>query len=136
MKITADANILFSALLKESLTRKLWFNPELVLFAPTFLVIEFGEYRKELAKKFYGSSADFSLLCEKIFSQVKFVQDEELIAFLPAASTLTSDSKDWIYLACALKENTVIWSNDKEMKKQLRITVKTTTELLQEMGML
>lgn len=136
MKVTVDANALFSAILKDSTTRKLWFNSELDLFAPGFLIIEFRSHEKELLTKFSGTEKDFGLLVEKIISEVKLVSDEELMPFMQAASTLTNDKKDLLYFACALKENTVIWSNDKGMKKQQRITVKTTSELTEEIGAL
>ncbi|MBI2598068.1 MAG: hypothetical protein HYW50_02635 [Candidatus Diapherotrites archaeon] len=51
MKTTSDANILFSALIKEGLTRKIWFNPELELFSPKFLLLEFKKYSNYLNKK-------------------------------------------------------------------------------------
>lgn len=136
MNVTVDANILFAALLKDSATRKLWFNPELALFAPVFMLVEFNKYQSDLKGKYGGTAGDFESLCNKILSQVKFITDEELKPFLPAAATLSSDSKDWLYFACALKEDTIIWSQDKEMKKQHRIQVKTTTELMHEVGSL
>ncbi len=136
MKITVDANILFSALLREGTTRKLWFHPQFSLFAPHFLLEEFEKYRKELGKRYRGTSAEFEALTRKILAQVRFVQDEELTAFLPAASSLSRDPKGWLYLACALKENTSIWSQDKEMKKQQRVEVKTTEELQGTFGQL
>jgi len=136
MNITVDANILFAALIREGMTRNLWFAPDVVMFAPDFILTEFDKYRRELKKKFGGTVEEFDLLCEKILSQVKFVSEQELIPFLPAAASLTNDAKDWLYFACALKENTAIWSNDKEMKKQTRISVKTTIELIEEVGTL
>ena len=37
--------------------------------------------------------------------------------------------KDWFYIACALRENTAIWSNDKKLKVQDKIKVYNTHEL-------
>lgn len=136
MKVTADANILFSAVLKEGVTRKIWFDPTIDLTAPEFLITEFQKYKKELEKKFSGTKSDFNALAQKIISQTKFVPNQELISFMQAAATLTADPKDTLYFACALKENTIIWSNDKGMKKQHRVTVKTTSELAEEIGTL
>ncbi len=64
------------------------------------------------------------------------VSDEELMPYLPAAASLSTDSKDWMYLACALKEDSILWSQDKEFKRQTRVPVKTTEELAREAGKL
>ncbi len=136
MKATVDANILFSALLKKSLTRRIWFVPEIRLFAPRFLLKEFQKYASYLENKYHGNTAEFQSLCEKLLEQVVFVEDGELKPYLPAAASLSKDPKDWLYLACALKENTIIWSDDKEFKKQARVETKTTKEMKEEIGML
>lgn len=136
MRATIDANVLFSALIRKGLTRKIWFGPELSLYAPQFLLVEFHKYGSFLQKKFRGSGEDFKLLSQKLLSQVKFVPDQELKPFLPAAASLIKDSKDWLYLACALKEDTVIWSNDKGFKKQNRVKTFSTAEMREETGTL
>ncbi len=132
MRLTVDATVFFSALLKEGVTRRLWFNPRIDLIAPEFLLVEFKKYRSELQERFASTMDDFETLTHELFFRVRFVKDEELEPYLPAAAFLVQDAKDWIYLACALKENTALWSNDAELKKQSRVLVKTTTELLDE----
>lgn len=136
MKITIDANIFFSALLRKGITRKIWFSPEIELYAPRFLLTEFHKYRSFLQKKFNGAPEEFRLLSQKLLSQVKFISDQQLKPFLPASASLTKDPKDWLYVACSLREDTIIWSNDKGFKKQERIKTFTTTEMKEEFGML
>ncbi len=136
MKLVVDANILFACLLKKSATRKLWFDGKFELCSPQFIVTEFLKYKKELAKKFDDNEEEFNVVLEKALSYVKLVPDEELKPFLPAASVLSSDKKDWLYLACALKEDAIIWSNDKGFTGQKRVKVKNTTELINEFGTL
>ncbi len=136
MKVTVDANILFSALLKDGATRRVWFNPGLELFAPAFLLSEFYKYKSYLTKKFSGSGEEFEELLGKLIVQARFVADEELVPFLPAASSLTNDEKDWLYVACALCKNTVIWSNDKGFRNQRRVEVFSTEELIKKTGSL
>ncbi|MBU0635423.1 PIN domain-containing protein, partial [Candidatus Micrarchaeota archaeon] len=118
MKVTVDANILFSAMLKKGEIRRIWFNPQIELYAPRYLLIEFQKYQKFLKKKFAGTTEEFLLLFQKMVSQIYLIQDKELKPFLSASAFLSNDPKDWSYLACALKEETIIWSNDKEFKKQ------------------
>jgi predicted nucleic acid-binding protein len=136
MKATVDANIFFSALLRKGITKRIWFDMETILYAPAFLLDEFYKHEKFLKNKFRGTINEFNSLSQKLLSQICFIPNQELSAFLPAAKTLSKYPEDWIYLACALKQDTIIWSNDKEFKKQSRIKAKTTTELMQELGFL
>lgn len=136
MKLIIDANILFSALLKDGGTRKLWFNPDFELIAPAQLVVEFSKYRSELRSRFDGSDEEFDDWLNRMLSQVRFVSNEELVPFLPAAESLITDSKDWLYLACALKEDAIIWSQDVGFNQQKRIIVKNTKEMMEEFGRL
>ena len=136
MKVTVDANVLFSCLIKDGVTRHVWFSPSINLYAPEFLVDEFKKYGPLLLKKYGGGQENFTALSEKILGIVEFTQDKDLAPFLPAASSLLQDKKDVLYLACALREDTIIWSNDKGFKKQRRIEVKNTAEMVEEFGML
>lgn len=136
MKITIDANILFSCLIKDSQTRKLFFNPELSIFAPQFISEELIKYLPELRAKAKLSETEFLVLLDKIFRQIKIMPDKDLTPFLPAAASLIKDPKDWLYLACALSEDTIIWTNDKDFKTQSRVKALTTNELSQLIGTL
>jgi len=136
MKVTVDANILFSALLRKGMTRRIWFVPEIELYAPEFLLTELHKYGAFLQKKFNGPKEEFMMLLEKLILQVRFIPDHQLKPFLPAAASLSKDSKDWLYLACALKKDTIIWSNDKDFKYQTRIKALTTEEIKKEFGVL
>lgn len=136
MKVTVDANILFSCLIKDSQTRKLFFNPSLSIFAPEFIVEELIKYIIEIQNKSGLADQNLLLLIDSVFRQVRIVSDKDLKPFLPAAASLIRDSKDWLYLACALCEDTSLWSNDKGFKTQSRVNALTTKELSQIVGTL
>ena len=51
MKVTVDANVLFACLIKDSTTRRLFFNPSLSLFSPEFIVDELLSHLFEIQKK-------------------------------------------------------------------------------------
>lgn len=134
MKVTVDANILFAALLRDGITRHLWFRRDLNLFAPGYELEELRKYETELRGKFRGTDAEFTGLQNRVLAPVRFVSDSELAPFIPAAQALISDDKDWLYLACALKEDTIIWSQDRHFREQKRIRVHTTAELMAQIG--
>ncbi len=136
MRVTVDANVLFACLIKSGETRRMWFHPKIGMFAPGFIISEFMKYRAHVEKKSKLGKVDFEKLLENIVSEITIIEDRELLPYLPAAVSLISDSGDQIYLACALHANTAIWSNDMGFKKQGRVRVFTTQEIMQEAGYL
>ena len=136
MRVTVDANVLFACLIKDSTTRRLLFNPALSLFSPEFIAEEILSQILEIRKKSGLDQNDLNSLTAKIFDQLTLVPDERLKPFLPAAASLINDPKDWLYLSCALCEDTVIWSNDYGFMLQKRIRVLTTKELVGMAGSL
>lgn len=136
MKLTVDANVFFAALIRDSTTRQLWFQPQLQLVTPAFLLVEFEKYLAVIQKKFKGSPTELCALAERLTQNARFVPDAELKPYLIPASTLCKDENGWLYLACALKEDTALWSNDQALKNQYRVRVLTTAELLKQIGWL
>jgi predicted nucleic acid-binding protein len=132
MKVTIDANILVAALIKGGFTRKLITNSGLTIFSPSFLFAEIMKYKNEIIKKSKGSEEDFNYLLAILLKNIKIVDNKDLVPYVSAARTLISDKKDILYFSCALYKDTVIWSNDKEFKKQKRIRIFTTEELIKE----
>jgi len=132
MEITIDANVLFACLIRDSDTRRLFFSPEFEFYAPSFMLSELQKYFGVIKKKSGLCDSDFSNLVARVLVQITLISDVELKPFVLAASSLTTDKKDWLYLACALYKNTLIWSNDKEFKKQKRVKILTTEEMLNE----
>ncbi len=136
MRVTVDANILFACLIKDSTTRRLVLNPTLTLFAPGFLKDELAAHIIEIKEKSGMNDEELLRMIQKVFAQVTFVPDKDLKPFLHAAASLIADQKDWLYLACALNEDTVIWSNDNDFGPQKRIRVLKTKELMSIVGSL
>jgi predicted nucleic acid-binding protein len=136
MRVTIDANILVAALIKGGNTRKLITSSELTIFAPAFIFVEIMKYKKEIIKKSKGSEDDFNYLFAILLKNIKIVDEKELLPFVPAAKTLISDTKDILYFASALHKDTILWSNDKEFKKQKRVKTFTTEEMIKEFELL
>ena len=136
MKITVDANILFACLIKDSTTRELFLNPALFLFAPEFIVDEFARHLVEVRKKSGLSNEELYRLVDKVLGQLVLLSDKDLKPFLPAAASLVDDPKDWLYISCALYENTIIWSHDLDFGTQKRIRIISTKELINIVGSL
>ena len=68
MKLIVDANILFSALIKDGLTAELLISDKLQLFAPEFLLTEFSKYKDLILKKTHRNEQDFKHFLELLKS--------------------------------------------------------------------
>ncbi|MCR4335607.1 MAG: PIN domain-containing protein [archaeon] len=131
MKLVIDANILFSALLKDSITRNLLLDRRLALFAPKFLITEYAKYSRELRKRSGLKEDEFGELSKRLIRRIKLVLDKEIILYYQAAQSIVSDKKDTPYIACALAIGADTWSNDKHLKNA-RIKNWTTKELAEK----
>ena len=132
MKFIIDANILFSALIKDNTTRKLILKDDLILYSQDFIIEEFLEHLDELEQK---TNIETKLLKEKMkellkFSNIKLVSNEDFTDKIKEAIKISPDIGDIPYFALALKLNYPIWSNDKALKKQVIVKIYSTEELI------
>jgi len=132
MKIVVDANVLFSALIKNSKTRKLILNYEGFLLFPSFIFEEIEKHKKYLLKKSNMCEEDFNKLLDIILEKFFIVPSKMLLKHRNNALKIVKniDINDVIYFACALSfPESVIWSNDKKLKEQSKINVFNTSEI-------
>ena len=129
MDLVIDANVLFSALIKDSFAYNLLFSGSFHLFTPEYIFTELEKHKEELLKKTERTDADFFRLLETLKRRIVIVPLEELASYVEEAEKLTPDPDDMAYFALALKLNCAIWSNDKKLKEQDKIKVYNTHEL-------
>jgi predicted nucleic acid-binding protein len=132
MDLVIDANVLISSLIStQGKNFDLIFNDEIELYAPEFLLDEFEKYKKEILSKSKLLEEDFRLFLSLISSRISFIPYLEFKKFVLNAKKITPDPKDMEYFALALKLNCGIWSNDKKLKKQNKVKVYSTKDLLE-----
>ncbi len=129
MDLVIDANVLFSALIKESFSCNLLFSGRFHLFTPEYIFTELEKHKEELTNKTERTTEEFFRLVETLKRRVVIVPLEELVPQFEEAEKLTPDPDDMAYFALALKLNCAIWSNDKKLKEQNKIEVYNTHEL-------
>jgi predicted nucleic acid-binding protein len=128
MRLVVDANVLFSAMIKNSTTRRIFFDENIELFAPDFLIDEFRKYERLILDKAQKTPDEFASLVEVLRNRINLVS--EIKEFMPAALRISPDRNDATYFALALKLGIPIWSNDRRLKKQDQIKIINTDELL------
>ena len=81
MDLVVDANILFAALIKESVTKELILSNEISLFAPEFLFEEFYKYKEEILKKTNRSLGEFNDIFMILTNIINLIPEEEFDLF-------------------------------------------------------
>lgn len=131
MKVVVDANIFFAALISsEGMTRDLIFRADLELFSPEFLREEIEKYREVLVKKSGCTAQDVEKAISALLTRIKIISFEGYSNFIESAEKFSPDHNDREYFALALMLNCPFWSNDKALKKQEKVKVLSTSELL------
>ncbi len=133
MHIIIDSNVLFSALIKDSLTRKLILDYEGVFLFPSYIFQEYEKHKQELIKKTGMDDNDMQQLINLVLKKVFIVPNDILDSYRTEALQIIKDidPDDVLFIACALAyPNSIIWSDDKKLKKQSRIKILNTSEIL------
>lgn len=135
MDLIVDANVLFAAFIRNSTTRRILLTKTpvpLKLYAPPFIFDEAYKYRKLLANKTdLEENEIMALLFELVSaSNIDILKAEELLKFKEESEAVSPRKNDAPYFAAALHKNCGIWSNDRPLKSQKRITIINTEELL------
>ena len=129
MDLVVDANILFSALIKNRFNYELLFNEKLHLFTPEYILLELENHKKEILNKAERSEEELNRIIEILKRKIVIVHLGELVHYVEEAERLTPDTDDMAYFALALKLKCAIWSNDKKLKNQNKIKVYSTEDL-------
>lgn len=133
MKIVLDTSILISALIRNSVTRKLIIEMDEELVYPEAGIREIKKYKNIIIEKSGLNEKEFNSIFNLLLEYIELVPDNLLERTLKKAKDIMFkiDEKDAIFVATALVfKNAIIWSDDKDFKKQNRVPVKTTSEIL------
>ncbi|MDO8553272.1 MAG: PIN domain-containing protein [Candidatus Micrarchaeota archaeon] len=131
MQVIIDANVLFAALIKDSITLEIIVNGTDEFFTPEYILEEFDKHKEEILKKTKRSSHEFEILFGYLKERISIVPKDEYIEKLNFAESVSPDIKDAPYIALTLKLKIPIWSNDKDLKeKQNTVKVFSTKDIL------
>jgi len=134
LNIVLDSNILFSALIKDSLTRKMIILHTEILLFPSVIFDEMEKHKGELLRKSEMNIEQFETLLEILLHNVQIIPTDILRPYKKKAYDLVKDidPDDALIIACALAyPRSILWSDDKKLKQQSIVTVVNTTEMYQ-----
>lgn len=129
MELVVDANVLFSALIKNNVTAKLLCHENLKLYCPEFVLEELEKYYEEILEKTSRTQEEFMRIMEAFEEIITIVPQEEYADYIEEAKKSCPDQNDIMYFALALRLKCSLWSNDKILKNQDIIKVYNTAEV-------
>jgi len=133
--LVVDANTVLSALLSGGKTFDVFLaNKRLKRFdfiAPEFMFFEIGRHFDEMLGRSKLSPEELARISNFLKGEIEFVPFEGFNEYADEAEKVAPHAKDVQYFALALAFDCGIWSKEKAFKKQSRIKVFSTRELLE-----
>jgi len=107
LKIVIDSNILFSALIKDSITRRIILDYENQFLFPSYIFEEMEIHKTELLTKSKMKEKDFEELLSLLLRKVIIIPNEILLHYKKEAYQIIKDidPDDVTFIACALAFN-------------------------------
>lgn len=135
MKVVLDTNILISALIKNSITRKILFTSYFDFFYPKSSLNEINKHKDLILRKSGMAGKDYDDLFRALFEVVTIVREEIINENLNRAKKIgIQDPDDLVFLACALGiPQSIIWSDDADFEGQSAIKVMKTKDIIRHL---
>lgn len=134
MKIVVDVNIILSALIKDSITRRIIVDSGFEFYFPENSLHKIRKYQNYIIEKSGMGELEYNQILTKLLSYIKMVPIEELLAYWSTAKEIMEkiDSEDVVFIASSLAiPNSIIWSNDSDFDKQNKVKVLKTKDILE-----
>jgi predicted nucleic acid-binding protein len=131
--LVVDANVLFSALLRDGTTRHIILHGGLDLHTPEALWDELERNRAYLLRKSGATEAAFDRLLELLRDRIASIPLEVIRPHLREAHRRLGPRErlDAPYVAAAMAIRGTVWSHDKPLARKAGVRCVTTRELLQ-----
>lgn len=134
MKTLLDVNILLSALIRDSTTRKIIFEQLLDLYFPEPSLHKIRKYQDYIIEKSGLTKLEFFVLLRVLLKCIKIIPTEAVHANWEKARSIMEhiDPEDVTFISAALElgEDVVIWSDDAHFEKQETIPILKTKDVV------
>ena len=130
MKLVVDANVVISALVKSSITREVLLYPYISYYSPNFLLKEIDNHKEEIsAKAGKGYRPALELIVKKLIIMPDYFYENRMQEANKIIGRVDKDDEPYISLALELGADG-IWSYDDDFRKQHRVNIFSTSDLL------
>lgn len=135
-RLVIDANIIISALIRDSISRKLIIEAPVFLFSPSMVHNEVIDHIDNICSKNSLTKKENIEILEHIFSYIQLVETDMYYPYLKKSHEIMKniDVNDTPYLALALSIHADgIWSEDTDFEKQKIIPVWKTKDTMKKL---
>jgi predicted nucleic acid-binding protein len=130
--IVLDTNVLISALIRDSITRKIIIESSFDFYFPEISFFEILKHKHYILKKSGYDDKMFDTILGTLFEYIKLVPlgifESELSKAYEVMKDIDID--DSVFLATAVVLNASIWSDDLDFAKQKLVKIVKTKELI------
>lgn len=132
MKLVIDANVVISALIADSKTRKLIVTLEPNLLTPAFVYDEIENYEQLIVEKSGMEQDRLKQFIDLLFQYIEVVTTDDFYLAIDRADEAIGDTDpdDVLYLACAIACEAAIWSDDSEFNEQDLVGTYSTSHVI------
>jgi predicted nucleic acid-binding protein len=133
MKIVVDVNPILSALIKDSSSRKIIVNPKFEFHFPEPALQKIRKYKSYIIEKSGLSELEYLVMLYTLLNFITLVSTEKILQYWREAKEIMGhiDPEDVAFIAASLSNEKVpIWSDDAHFKKQNKIVIFTTKDLI------
>jgi predicted nucleic acid-binding protein len=132
MIVVIDVNVVLSALMKDSTTREIIVKSGFDFCFPEVSLVKIRKYEGLILEKSGLSEREFSQLFDKLLSFIRLIPTEEVKSHWSDAKKIMAhvDVEDVVFVAAALSQDAVIWSEDRHFEKQTEIIVLKTKDII------
>ena len=133
MKIILDVNIILSALIRDSTTRKIILNSDFDFYFPEPSLHKIRKYKDYILEKSGLTEEEYSHIMATLFRYIKIAPTWEIGKNWDEAKKIMEhiDPEDVVFIATALSiSDSVIWSDDRHFDKQDKVKVMKTGDMV------
>jgi len=139
MRLVLDTNVLLTYFWETSTLREVCKLRKAELFAPEFALKEFNKHAREVFKRARVPDEKFGSVCKELFSKITILDSKDYDEFFRECKAsfigLTENERceleeDADFLAVSIMLCCPLWSNDKLLKKQKKVDVLNTAEVV------
>lgn len=133
MNIVVDVNIVLSALIRDSSTRKLILESGHTLYFPEASVTKLIKYKNYVIEKAGISEQEYLSVIRTLFKHITIVPRDKIKKYWDKAKEIMAqtDPEDVVFIAAALSlEDSFVWSEDKDFELQSKVKVLKTKDVV------
>ncbi len=133
MKLVVDTNVLLKALIKDSKVRAILLSPSHQFAVPEYAIEEVEGHLSLIVEKSGLSEGEIKLMLSVLLTNIQVIPKEDVLAKWGEAEEIMGsiDRDDIPFIAASMgAECDGIWSDDRHLKRQSRVKVWTTEDII------